>query len=324
MKKNSSKRPKIVVIGGGTGLPVILKSLKNKNIDITAIVTTADDGGSSGILRNYIDMVPPGDIRNVMDALSNLPKVNLNLFQYRFKSKDQFFAGHPIGNLIIAALSEMNGGIFNAVKELSRIMKVDGHVYPATEQKLVLHAKFKDGSQVDGESEITNAHGQIKRVWVTTTNGKAPKAIDPVIKAIHDADQIVLGPGSLFTSILPELMINNLGKAIINANAQVVYICNIMAQNGETNGFSDADHVKVLNQHLKHHFIDMVFVNNKKVPKGYIDQNKWDEYNQQITKDPDELRKHGCKFIYDDFLDLHDHGAFHNGDKVVKKLLNIL
>ncbi|MGN1293087.1 MAG: 2-phospho-L-lactate transferase CofD family protein, partial [Levilactobacillus brevis] len=131
MRELTSRRPKIVVIGGGTGLPVILRNLRDQNVDITAVVTVADDGGSSGIIRHYVNVVPPGDIRNVMVALAEIPDIYKELFQYRFETTDDFFAGHAIGNLIIAALSEMKGGIFDAVQELSQLMRVNGHIYPA-------------------------------------------------------------------------------------------------------------------------------------------------------------------------------------------------
>lgn len=198
MRNEERRRPKIVVMGGGTGLPVILRNLKDQDVDITAVVTVADDGGSSGIIRNYVNVVPPGDIRNVIVALSGLPKLELDLFQYRFDSKDQFFAGHAIGNLIIAALSEMRSGIFGAVQELSAIMKVDGHIYPAANEPLELNAEFSDGTTLTGESEITAAHKLIKHVWVTPSNkdGEEPEAVQEVIDAIMTADQIVLGPGS--------------------------------------------------------------------------------------------------------------------------------
>ncbi len=188
-------RPRIVVIGGGTGLPVILKNLRNRNVDITAVVTVADDGGSSGILRNYINVVPPGDIRNVMVALSDMPELYLDLFQYRFKSSDQFFAGHALGNLIIAALSEMKGGIFDSVQILSKMLHVDGHIYPAANEPLELNAEFSDGTTLSGESEITAAGKLIKRVWVETNDDShKPEAVSQVIDAIMNADQIVLGP----------------------------------------------------------------------------------------------------------------------------------
>ncbi|MCT6807296.1 MAG: YvcK family protein, partial [Bombilactobacillus sp.] len=237
IKVIKGRRPKITVIGGGTGLPVILNSLRDLNADITAVVTVADNGGSSGAIRNYINVVPPGDIRNVLVALSNLDRLSLDVFQYRFASDDSFLAGHAIGNLIIAALSEMDGNnIFDAVQELSQMMKVEGNVFPASNEPLTLNAKFTDGTTLAGEHEITYADKTIERVWVTDTNdpSEEPEAVLPVLASIMQADVIGLGPGSLFTSILPNLMIKNLGEAIRETAAEVVYICNIMTQKGET------------------------------------------------------------------------------------------
>lgn len=320
-------RPRVVVIGGGTGLPVILRGLRDKNVDITAVVTVADDGGSSGILRNYVNVVPPGDIRNALVALTNIPKIERDIFQYRFDSSDQFLAGHAIGNLIITALAEMKGDIYRAVQELAEMMQIKGHIYPVTNEPLTLNAEFTDGTTLSGESEITAAHKQIKRVWVTPTNdegGHQPAAMRAVIEAIYDADQIVLGPGSLFTSILPNLVIPNVGKAVKESKAEVVYICNIMTQKGETDHFSDADHVRVLNNHLGENFVDTVLVNIQPVPEDYINFQEWNEISEPVKHDFAGLRDQGCRVISANFLRLRDNGAFHDRDKVVEELLNRL
>lgn len=319
------RRPKVVVIGGGTGLPVILSSLRQENADITAVVTVADDGGSSGVLRNYINVVPPGDIRNVLVALSELSDSELRIFQYRFNSSDAFLSGHAIGNLIITALAEMDGDIFTAVQELSAMMKVDGHVYPVADVPLTLNAEFTDGSTRQGETEISGAGKRIQRVWVTQKDNPAepPEAADQVIGAIMDAQVVVLGPGSLFTSILPNLMIDNVHHALRHTAANITYICNIMTQKGETENFSDADHVAVLNRHLGGNYIDTVLVNTAPVPENYMDRQKYDEYLYQVRHDFDGLRAFGCNVISDNFLDLHDRGVFHNGRKVAKELLNL-
>lgn len=318
-------KPKIVIIGGGTGLPVILSGLRDKSVDITAIVTVADDGGSSGILRNYVNVVPPGDIRNALVALSELPSIEKDIFQYRFNSTDKFLAGHAIGNLIIAALQEMRGNIFDAVQELSELMRIHGHIFPVANEPLTLNAEFMDGSKLTGESEITAAHNQIKRVWVTgRKDNQDPEAMEQVVDAIMNADQIVLGPGSLFTSILPNLMIKNVGEAVKKTQAEVVYICNIMTQKGETDHFTDADHVRVLNRHLGEKVIDTVLVNIQPVPKDYINFQEWNEISQPVTHDFAGLREQGCRVISANFLRLKDNGAFHDRDKVVNELINRL
>ncbi|MFD1483957.1 uridine diphosphate-N-acetylglucosamine-binding protein YvcK [Lacticaseibacillus baoqingensis] len=320
------RRPKVVVIGGGTGLPVIVKSLHEQNADITAIVTVADDGGSSGVIRDYINVVPPGDIRNVLVALADMPGLQRDVFQYRFDSSDSFFAGHAIGNLIIAALSEMKGGIFPAIQALSQMLNVDGHIYPASNTPLTLHADFADGTSLTGEAEITAAGKQIKRVSVGQTDPAEthePEAEQAVIDAIMAADVVVLGPGSLFTSILPNLMIHNLGEAVKKTRAEVIYIVNIMTQKGETEHFTDAQHVQVLHDHLGEPFVDTVLVNIAPVPADYLDHQKYNEILSPVESDYQALRQMGCRVISADFLQLRDHGVFHDGDKVAAEILNL-
>lgn len=325
MKTYRIRKPKIVVVGGGTGLPVILKGLRNQGADITAVVTVADDGGSSGTIRESIQMAPPGDLRNVLVALSDMPQFYEDIFQYRFKKEDQFLANHSIGNLIIAAISEMRGSTYEAIQLLTKMMHVDGHVYPSSETPLTLHAVFKDGTTAVGESKIALDRKTIDHVFVrnTTDQGEA-KAARKVVSAIMDADMVVLGPGSLFTSILPNLVIPEVGEALVKTKAEVVYICNIMTQKGETEHFTDADHVRVLHEHLKQPFIDTVLVNTEKVPEGYMDPEIYDEYLVQVDHDFSGLREAGCRVISTDFLQLRDGGVFHDGEKVVAELFQIV
>ena len=321
---SKSRRPKVVVIGGGTGLPVVLNALKEQNADITAIVTVSDDGGSSGSIRNFINVVPPGDIRNVLVSLSEISQEEKDVFQYRFDSSDSFFSGHAIGNLIIAALNEMHGNIFDAVQSLSKMMKVDGHIFPASNEPLTLNAKFVDGSIQAGEKEITDKDKRIKRVWVTVTNSKSePEAVPPVVEAIKNADAVVLGPGSLFTSILPNLMIPNLGEAVKETNAEVIYICNIMTQLGETDHFSDCDHVRVINAHLGGHYIKTTLVNGAKIDMSKFNPKDYDAYLEPVKNDFKGLREQGCRVITDDFIDQHSGLVFHDGRKVAKEIINL-
>lgn len=325
MKTYRIRKPKIVVIGGGTGLPVILKGLRNESAEITAIVTVADDGGSSGSLRESVKVSPPGDLRNVLAALSDMPKLYEDLFQYRFNKEDEFLANHSVGNLIIAALAEMRDSTYEAIQLLSRIMHVDGHVYPASENSLVLHAVFEDGTKASGESKIAIDRKTIDYVYVTNSdNDEEPRAARKVITAIEEADMIVLGPGSLYTSILPNLMIEEIGQAVANSQGEVVYICNIMTQKGETEHFTDANHIQVLNKHLKSNFVNTVLVNTEKVPEGYMDPDIYDEYLVQVQHDFQALRDAECRVISADFLELRDGGVFHDGDKVVEELFRLV
>ena len=319
-----ARRPKVVVIGGGTGLPVILNALKNQNAEITAIVTVSDDGGSSGSIRNFINVVPPGDIRNVLVSLSDIPREEKNIFQYRFDSSDSFFSGHAIGNLIIAALNEMHGNIFDAVQSLSKMMHVDGHVFPASNEPLTLNAEFVDGSFESGETEITSKDKRIKRVWVTDSDSdEEPTAVLPVLAAIMQADAVVLGPGSLFTSILPNLMISNLGEAVRETSAEVIYICNIMTQRGETDHFSDSDHVKVINDHLGGNYINTALVNGAKIDMSKFHPEDYDEYLDPVSNDFAGLKVQNCRVITDDFIDQRHGLVFHDGEKVAKEIISL-
>lgn len=294
----SYHQPKIVVIGGGTGLPVVLRGLREKDCDITAVVTVADDGGSSGEIREIMNVSPPGDLRNVLVALSRVPEVYQQLFQYRFSNDKKLFANHTIGNLVIAALTDMKHSNYEAIQILSEMMQVDGHVYPASEDGLTLNAIFKDGTSAVGETAISGQRKMIDQVFVTNTSDKKiPTASRNVVEAIMAADMIVLGPGSLFTSILPNLMIPDIGKAVMDTNAQIVYICNIMTQKGETENFTDANHVQVLHRHLKQPFIDTVLVNIEPVPKDYMDVDKYDEYLVQVAHDFKGLREEAVRLF---------------------------
>lgn len=316
-------RPKITVIGGGTGLPVILSSLKNKNADVTAIVTVADDGGSSGALRKMFNTVPPGDIRNVLIALSDIPDVQKNIFQYRFQSEDKSLDGHSLGNLIILATSEMHGSMYQAIQLLAKMMHCTGNIYPAADEPLILHARYTDGTVGSGESQIARRDKTIEFVTVSTTNReKQPvKAGRKVISSIMEADMVVLGPGSLFTSILPTLMIPEVGKAIGETDAQVLYISNIMTQLGETEGFTDADHVDVLCKHLGGDVIDTVLVNNAPVPANHVAKISNDEYLLQVEHDFKRLQEKVPMVISNDFLNITEKGVYHDGDKVAEEIL---
>ena len=325
MSEIKSHRYKVAVIGGGTGLPVILRGLKRIDADITAVVTVADDGGSSGAIRDYIDVVPPGDIRNCMVALSDADELLLNVFQYRFNTDDDFLAGHAIGNLLIAALKEMRGSLTESLDILSNYMKVRGQILPAATEPLVLHALFEDGTIAVGESKIARHRKKIQQVLVTTMQGEpAIQATPHVVEAIEQADLIVLGPGSLYSSILPNLMIEEIGQAIKRTQAEVVYICNIMTQLGETEQFSDADHVRVLHEHLGQAFIDTVLVNIAEVPQDYIDNQPNEEYLLQVRHDFEGMRNLGCRVISNSFLSMKNGGAYHDTELVVEELRHLM
>lgn len=319
------RKPRITVIGGGTGIPVILKSLRHQHVDIIAVVTVADDGGSSGKIRSAMQMTPPGDLRNVLVAMSDMPKFYEELFQYRFKDSDGALAGHPLGNLIIAGVSEMEGSTYHAMQALTQFFHTTGKIYPSSVTPLTLHAVFKDGHEVIGESRIADYDGLIDHVYVTNTyNDDIPKASPKVVEAIMDSDMIVLGPGSLFTSILPNLVIPEIRQALVETKAEVAYVCNIMTQHGETEHFTDADHLAVLNRHLGIDVIDTVLVNIEAVPKAYMESNQFDEYLVQVEHDFKGLRHNAKRVISSNFLRLENGGAFHHGDLVVEELMDLV
>lgn len=327
-EKYTVKRvPKIVVIGGGSGQPVVLNGLKKYDSDLTAIITVADDGGSSGTLRDYLKMVPPGDIRNVIATLSNLPASLIDIFQYRFKPEDDMLAHHSLGNLIIAAMAEKEHDIFDGIQLLTKIMQVQGHVYPVANEPLVLHAAFSDGTKLAGEAEITAAHKAIDHIWVTSQETSAAHTVQSpsqVVNAILEADIVVLGPGSLFTSVLPNLMVPNVAEALRATRAKVVYIANIMTQKGETDNFTDADHVEAINKHVGERIVDAVIMNTGTVPEDYIDWQRWNEISYQVHSDPEAVQALGAEPFLGDLLALRDDGAFHDGDAVAQLIMQLV
>lgn len=237
-----SKGPKVAVIGGGTGLSVMLRGLKTKTYNLTAVVTVADDGGSTGRIRQDLDIIAPGDLRNCLVALADKEGLMEKLFAHRFGGSGNL-TGHSFGNLFIAALIEVLGDVEEAMDATSKVLKVRGKVVPATAEKVSLNAELTDGRIVHGESQIPKAHGKIKRVFTTPEH---PKAIQSAVKAIEEANTIVLGPGSLYTSIMPNLCVPEIIDAICRSKAKKIYICNVMTQPGETDGYSVADHVRPL------------------------------------------------------------------------------
>ena len=320
-----SNNKKVVLIGGGSGLPVVLKPLKEKDVDITAIVTVADNGGSSGLIRDYVNIVPPGDIRNAMATLSQLDKEILDIFQYRFDSDNQTLSNHSIGNLIIAAMVKMDGDIFSAVQHLSKIMKLKGSVLPVSDEPLVLNAEFTDGTTERGEHQITEAHKIIKKFWIETEDNKnIPRPTKEALDAINQADMIILGPGSLFTSVLPNLIIEDMASAIKQSKAKTVYIANIMTQKGETDDFTDADHIQAIADHVGDQIVDYVLSNSTEIPTDYINRQRWDEIAEPVTIDQATDEKLGVELFAGDYLSLRDEGAFHDGEKIVNQLMEIL
>ena len=289
-RRKLNRGPKIVAIGGGTGLSMLLKGIKHITNNITAVVTVGDDGGSSGRLREEMGVLPPGDIRNCIAALADDEDLVTKLFQYRFRSGEGL-EGHSFGNLFLTALCSITGDMVRAVKESSNVLNIRGRVLPSTLDDMKLVAEMEDGRIIRGESNIPEANGKIKRLF---TDPKKCKALDEVILAIRDADLIVMGPGSLYTSVIPNLLIEEISREVVLAKAKKIYVCNIMTQPGETDGYSVSDHVKALMQHAdSKKIIDAVLVNDS-LPAVLAD--KYRRANSYPVKiDYDNLRKLGVK-----------------------------
>ncbi|OOE14283.1 gluconeogenesis factor YvcK family protein [Fictibacillus arsenicus] len=291
------KQPKVVVLGGGTGLSVLLRGLKHYPVDITAIVTVADDGGSSGRLRRDYDMPPPGDVRNVIAALSEVEPLVEKMFQHRFKVGDGI-TGHSLGNLLLAAMHDITGDFLTGIRELSRVLNVRGQVLPAAKNSIILSAELEDGTIVQGESKIPLSNKKIRRVFL---NDELIEPLRESVKAIQEADLIVIGPGSLYTSILPNLLVGGISKAIREATAPRVYVCNVMTQPGETTDYTAGDHIQALIDHVGHKFIDVVIVNNETIPSEFLDL-YLEEGASQVLFDEERLKSFGIGLVCDNII----------------------
>ncbi|WP_208587994.1 gluconeogenesis factor YvcK family protein [Gracilibacillus suaedae] len=316
---SQSDLKKVVVIGGGTGMPVLLRGLKEQPIDLSAIVTVADDGGSSGRLRSEMEMPAPGDIRNVIAALSDVEPMLMELFQHRF-TKGNGLSGHSMGNLLLAAMTSVTGDFYNGIKEISRVLNVKGNIYPIANQNMFLHAEYEDGEIVVGESNIPKANKRIKRVFLK------PNPVLPLpeaVSAIQEADLVVIAPGSLYTSTLPNLIVPQIGEALRNTKAKVVYVCNVMTQAGETNHYTASDHVQAIMDHIGTGCLQSVIVHNKTIARDV--QMVYAEENAEPVKyDFDKLRQFGLEIIEEDIVKELNHSLRHDTDKVAKVLCSLM
>ena len=291
-RRKLNRGPKIVAVGGGTGLSMLLRGIKNITNNITAVVTVGDDGGSSGRLREDMGILPPGDIRNCIAALADDENLITKLFQYRFKSGEGL-EGHSFGNLFLTALCAITGDMVRAVKESSNVLSIRGRVLPSTLDDMKLVAEMEDGRIIHGESNIPEAHGKIKRLF---TDPVHCRALEDVIAAIKNADLIILGPGSLYTSVIPNLLISEISQEIAKSHAKKIYVCNIMTQPGETDNYSVSDHVRALMSHANSkNIIDAVLVND------FIPSNLAQKYelagSYPVKLDVENLKKLGVKMF---------------------------
>ena len=285
------RNPKVVVIGGGSGLSVVLRGLKHFPIDVTAIVSVADSGGSSGILKKEFNIPAPGDLRNVMIALSNVEPLIEEVFQFRFR-EDSSIGAHPLGNLLITAMTEITGDVQIALKRLRKLFNINGKILPATLEKIELIAEKTSGGFVFGESDIPVMGEKIKRVFYDG-EVNSPKEN---IKAIEEADLIVFSIGSLYTSIIPNLLLENMQEALKKSKAQKIYICNAMGQMGETENYSVGDHIESINRHVGFDMIDKVIVNSVEIPEEIIERYN-EEGSTPVELDINRLKKMRVKVI---------------------------
>ncbi len=302
---------KVVTIGGGTGLSVLLRGLKKYPLEITAVVTVADDGGSSGKIRSDMNIPSPGDIRNVIAALSDVEPYLEKMFQYRFDSGE--VKGHPVGNLMIAAMTDIHGDFSTAVKVMSRILNVRGTVLPTTNDIATLNAVLSDGEIIRGESSITKAGGVIDHVYITPSRVKPN---EDVLRAIEEADYIIMGPGSLYTSIIPNLVISKVSEKIRESNAKKIYVCNVMTQHGETDNYTVSDHIVAINKHVEENIFDLVIANSREFDDSIL--SKYHKEKQEPVKiDQEKIQELGIKLIKNNDVGIVDNNTIrHNADKV--------
>ncbi len=290
---------KVVVLGGGTGMSNLLRGLKQFPLDITAIVTVCDDGKSTGILREEFNIPAVGDIRRVLVALSETEPLVMDLFNYRFCTSSDL-DGHTVGNLLLTAASEIRGNLSDGIEALSKVLNLKGKVVPLTEDNVTLMAKLDDGTVIEGEHNITLRDDKSKIQSLYYKEEAVPTK--EALKAIKEADLIVLSMGSLYTSIIPNLLIDDVVKEIEKSKAKIVYVCNMMTQPGETDNFTVTDHVKVLNEYLGSRNVDIVLANT-----GIIDSKMAKFYETEEQKDPvvydeENFDKYNLEVISDDFI----------------------
>lgn len=318
-KVQSAGGPKIVAIGGGTGLSTMLRGLKTFSSNITAVVTVADDGGGSGVLRQELGMLPPGDIRNCILALADTEPLMEQLLQYRFKEGK--LKGQSFGNLFLAAMDGISSSFEEAVRRMSDVLAVTGRVLPVTLNDVTLCAELEDGSIVCGESQIGKHSNfnkcRIKRVYMEPADAEP---LNEVIDAIEQADAIVLGPGSLYTSIIPNLLVRGVCPAIKKSSALKVYVCNVMTQPSETEEYSVSDHIRALEDHSCSGIIDVCIVNNSVIPDE-LREKYHNDGADQVRIDRERIEEAGIMLIEGDYASLKNNLVRHDPQKLAEAVI---
>lgn len=314
-------KPKVVILGGGTGMSTLLRGLKQFPLDITAVVSVCDDGKSTGRLREEFNMPAVGDIRRVLVSLSEVEPLVEKLVNYRFRTTSDL-NGHTVGNLLLTAMCNINGNMSDGIEALSKVFNLKGAVLPLTEDNVVLMGEMQDGRIIEGEHNITESPGQIKKVFY-----KEKAIINPkVLEKIEEADLIIFSMGSLYTSIIPNLLSKDIIKVFDNSKAKIMYVSNMMTQPGETDNYSVADHIETLNSYLGKHKVDVVIANN-----GLINDELIEKYSDLEQKDPvvldyDNLEKLKIELIEDNFVIIEEESSYlrHNVIKLAFHIFSYL
>lgn len=313
--------PAIVAIGGGHGLSTILRGLKLYTENLTAIVTVADDGGGSGVLREDLHMPPPGDIRNCMEALADTESMMQRLLSYRFTTGR--LAGQAFGNLLLAALNGISDSFDQAVGHMSDVLAITGKILPVTNADVALEATFANGTSVRGESRIfAFKKAQNCRIREVRLLPELPPALPAALEAIRQADVILLGPGSLYTSVIPNLLVDGISDAIRNSGAMKIYVCNIMTQDGETEGMTASDHIAALLKHGGAGLVDLCLCNSEPVSRRLLERYSREDAEPMVVDQP-EIERQGVKVITCPLLDSQLDYARHSGVKVAEAVVEL-
>ena len=313
--------PKITAIGGGTGLSTMLRGLKKYTKNLTAVVTVADVGGGSGVLRRDIGMPPPGDIRHCMESLANVEPIMERLLTYRFQEGS--LAGQSFGNLILAALNGVTGSFEEAVAQMSQVLAITGRILPVTSADVQLEAVFENGARVVGESKISSfKKEQACRIAHVALLPERPAALPAALQAIREADLILMGPGSLYTSVIPNLLVEGVVEAICRSEALKIYVCNIMTQEGETEGYTAADHVDALLSHGAPGLVDLCLANSAPVRPGLVEKYR-EEDAAPILVDRERIRAMGLELEEYPVASEGGDYARHDPDRLAAAVLDV-
>lgn len=310
---------KVVVLGGGTGVSTLLRGLKEFPVDITSIVSVCDDGKSTGILREEFNIPAVGDIRRVLVSLSETEPLVMELFNYRFETTSDL-DGHTVGNLLLTAMAEITGNLSDGIESLSKVLNLKGKVVPLTEDNVILMGEMEDGKIIEGEHNITLSKEKIKRVYYK----EPPVPTKAAIKALKEADLIILSMGSIYTSLVPNLICEEVIKTIDKSKAKVMYISNMMTQPGETDGFKVSDHVKTVNEYLGNHKIDIVVANSGEISKELAKKYESLEQKDAVELDMEELEKLNCEILSDNFFTIKNNLIRHDVMRLSLKIYSYL